>query len=195
VKLSLLFFTFVLLVIRISGQTIDTTAKGDSADVKNELIKTTTFHSVITKLKQVGPDYYILLMHAKTFAKKWATTPEKGYLAICALSFSITLTFFCYGLYKLVFKISPIDKFIVATGNNLVQPKKVSEKVSMKPRIIGITVKQKTRSVSRDGQVVSSSTKYGISPLPGFESPELGVKRLDELQIIISHVGFVNVFE
>lgn len=190
---SLLFLLCSLISISIFGQAGNEKINKDSADIINELFHSTTVNTIVAKVKEVGPNYCQLLNHPKTFTMNWKEMPRKRPSAIAALSFSTLLTLFCFGLYKLIFKTNPFNKFLGVKSSNF-RKKKARKDVTTKPRIIRFTTKTETTSISADGNVVGHTTSHGISPLPSFDFPEAGVKGLGEPQIIIFHVGFLNVF-
>lgn len=191
---SIMVFGFLLvLTIGASGQDGVDKKPGDSTGLQHELIKESTLDELFNALKEIGPYDVRLFVSPKTFTAAWVQSPQQRPSPMAALSFSIGIILLTYGGYKLIFKTGPFSKFVGKIDTKPGKEKKERNAMVSKPRILQIATRIYTKSVSSDGNVVSTGTRREISPLPSFVFPEAKEKGMEEPQVIIFQVGFFNV--
>jgi hypothetical protein len=128
-------------------------------------------YSILARLPGLGSDFLLLFWNPREFTHKWINSPDTRTSSVEVLSWSLALILFLYGLYAIVFRANPFDRFMAAaTGKQ--SPKSQVPPAKSDPKIVGIRFKREYTSQSADGSFVEHSERVVLSPLPSFAFPE-----------------------
>lgn len=191
-KLYLLLVTLISACPYACAQTKDNNAAtvASSPEPKKDFLRDTSIYSVLSRLPRLGADFVLLFWDPKGFTKRWINSPQTRVSSKEALAWTLGLIFILYGLYGLVFRASPLDRFVVASDKEDTQNQKSLTKSN--PKIARITFSRKFISRSVDGATQRQGEDYALSPLPSIEFPES--KRIDQPQLMVLTTGIVYVY-